>query len=163
MRLHHRLIHLPLLAAAFFTVSAQAQEAVSSGVWSDSSTWSGGAVPRAGDIVTIGAGLDVVLDVSPPGLNGISLDGKLSFSNEADVELTTEWIQLRGELEIGTESSPHARDATITLTDNVKGEDIMGGMGDRGIMISGGTLSLHGDRENAWTRLAAIPWLSGKN
>jgi cell migration-inducing and hyaluronan-binding protein len=27
-------------------------------------------------------------------------------------------------------------------------------MGDRGIMIVGGTLSLHGDRENAWTKLS---------
>jgi cell migration-inducing and hyaluronan-binding protein len=27
-------------------------------------------------------------------------------------------------------------------------------MGDRGIMISGGTLNLHGDRNNAWTKLA---------
>src|SRR5690606_14244262 len=40
-------------------------------------------------------------------------------------------------------------------TDNVKGEDVMAGMGDRGIMISGGTLNLHGDRTNAWTKLSA--------
>ncbi len=31
----------------------------------------------------------------------------------------------------------------------------MAGMGDRGIMLSGGTLNLHGDRTNAWTKLAA--------
>jgi cell migration-inducing and hyaluronan-binding protein len=29
------------------------------------------------------------------------------------------------------------------------------GMGDRGIMLSGGTLNLHGDRTNTWTKLAA--------
>src|SRR5690606_23881304 len=40
-------------------------------------------------------------------------------------------------------------------TDNVKGEDVMAGMGDRGIMISGGTLNLHGDRTHAWTKLSA--------
>ena len=28
-------------------------------------------------------------------------------------------------------------------------------MGDRGIMISGGTLNLHGDRTNTWTKLAS--------
>jgi cell migration-inducing and hyaluronan-binding protein len=54
---------------------------------------------------------------------------------------------------IGSESRPHTRNATITLTDNVPGENI-NGMGDRGILIVGGTLSLHGDRENAWTKLA---------
>jgi cell migration-inducing and hyaluronan-binding protein len=58
-------------------------------------------------------------------------------------------------LAIGSEAIPHTRSATITLTDNVKGEDVMAGMGDRGIMISGGTLNLHGDRTNAWTKLAS--------
>ena len=36
---------------------------------------------------------------------------------------------LHGELEIGTEAKPHTRKATITLTDNVKDEDIDGGHG----------------------------------
>src|SRR5690606_7625256 len=55
---------------------------------------------------------------------------------------------------IGTEASPFTHKATITLTDNVKGEQLMG-MGDRGIMLSGGTLNLHGNRSNSWTKLAA--------
>ena len=154
MRLDHRFSHLSLLATAFFTVSAQAQEAISSGDWSDSSTWSGGDVPQAGDIVTIGQGMDVVLDISPPGLNGVNVNGKLSFSNNADLELTTEWITLTGELEIGTEARPHTANATITLTDNNPGEDMMAGMGDRGIMIVGGTLNLHGDTTHTWSKLA---------
>src|SRR5690606_31168535 len=91
MCLHHRWFNLSLLAAAFFTGSAQAQEAVKDGLWSDSSTWSGGDVPQAGDIVTVGAGLDVVLDVSPPDLSGVKVEGKLSFSNDSDLTLTTEW------------------------------------------------------------------------
>ncbi len=50
------------------------------------------------------------LDVSPPPLHGLTVDGKLSFSDKADLELTTEWIMLQGELEIGTEANPtHAR------------------------------------------------------
>src|SRR5690606_23923576 len=77
-----------------------------------------------------------------------------TFSNNVDLELTTEWIVLHGELAIGSEVNPHTRKATITLTDNVTGEDIMAGMGDRGIMISGGTLNLHGDRPNTRTKLA---------
>ncbi len=123
--------------------------------WSDPATWPNGQVPRAGDRVTIAADMNVVLDVSPPALNGLSIDGKLTFSNDADLELTTEWIMLHGELAIGTEARPHTRLATITLTDNVKGEDVMAGMGDRGIMISGGTLNLHGDRTHTWTKLSA--------
>jgi cell migration-inducing and hyaluronan-binding protein len=61
---------------------------------------------------------------------------------------------VHGELEIGTEAKPFTHKATITLTDNVKDEQLMG-MGDRGIMLSGGTLNLHGNRSNSWTKLAA--------
>ena len=75
------------------------------------------------------AGKDVVLDVSPPALGSLTIDGKLSFANNRDLELTTEWIMLHGELEIGTEASPHTRKATITLTNNVTDEEPMKGDG----------------------------------
>jgi cell migration-inducing and hyaluronan-binding protein len=90
-------------------------------------------VPAAGDKVTIAKGKEVVLNVSPPALASLTIEGKLSFANTADLELTTEWILLHGELEIGTEAKPHTRKATITLTNNVKDEDIggMGGPNDR--------------------------------
>ena len=52
----------------------------------------------------------MILDVSPPALGGLTIDGKLTFSNNADLELTTEWIMLHGELAIGTEAKPsHAQ------------------------------------------------------
>jgi hypothetical protein len=90
----------------------------------------------------------------------LTIDGKLRFANNRDLELTTEWIMVHGELEIGTEKSPHTRKATITFTNDVKDEDISGTGGttdrvDRGIMLMGGTLNLHGDRTNAWTKLAS--------
>ena len=127
---------------------------VKAGPWSDPATWSGAAVPKSGDLVSIAAGMEVVLDVSPPGLHGMLLDGALRFADDKDLELTTEWILMRGSLQIGSENRPHTRNATITLTNEIPEENI-NGMGDRGIMIVGGVLSLHGDRENAWTKLAA--------
>jgi cell migration-inducing and hyaluronan-binding protein len=159
MRVAYRLF-VSLLFSASFLLSgfavAEAQEqssAVNGGLWSDPGTWADREAPGEGDAVTIGEGMEVVLDVSPPPLDGIRLNGKLSFADDRDLELTTEWIVVRGELEIGTEAAPHTRNATITLTNNVPDENIME-MGDRGIMMMGGTLSLHGDRENAWTKLA---------
>src|SRR6476646_9801288 len=106
----HRSFLFASLLPAFLVVSAfavlQAQEGKSTAAkparWSDPATWPDRQVPRAGDKVTIAAGKDVVLDVSP----------------------TTERVMVHGELEIGTEARPHTRKATITLTDNVKGEDI---------------------------------------
>ncbi|RIV89983.1 hypothetical protein D2V17_05030, partial [Aurantiacibacter xanthus] len=131
-----------------------APAAVRSLRWSDPSAWPDGRVPRAGDAVTIARDMDVVLDVSPPALRSLTVDGKLRFSDEADLELTTEWIYLRrGELHIGSEERPYTRKASITLTDEVPGEDI-NTMGDRGIVLMGGTLSLHGDREHTWSKLA---------
>jgi len=127
--------------------------------WSDAATWPNRKVPVAGDKVTIDAGKEVVLDVNTPALAGVTVNGKLSFANTTDVELTTEWIMLHGELEIGTEKAPHIRKATITFTNNVKDEDISGVGGttnkvDRGIMLMGGTLNLHGNQTNSWTKLS---------
>src|ERR1700744_5013314 len=127
--------------------------------WSDPATWPDKKVPAKDALVTITKDMNVVMDVSPT-LNGLTINGKLSFANNKDVELTTEWIMLHGELEIGTEKAPHTRKATITFTDNVKGEDISGVGGttdrvDRGILLMGGTLNLHGDRTNSWTKLSS--------
>jgi cell migration-inducing and hyaluronan-binding protein len=146
-----------VLLGGFAAVHLQdaAAQSASQSKWSDPATWPNRKVPAAGDKVIIGKDKDVLLDVSPPALGGLSIDGKLTFSNDADLELTTEWIMLHGELTVGTEARPHTRKATITFTDNVKGEDVMAGMGDRGLMISGGTLNLHGDRTHTWTKLAA--------
>ena len=126
--------------------------------WSDAATWPDKKVPGKDAVVTIERDMDVVLDVTPPALHGLTINGKLSFADNKDLELTTEWIMVHGELEIGTEAKPHTHKATITLTDNVKDEDF-GGMGgndrsDRGIMLMGGTLNLHGTRTNSWTKLA---------
>ena len=60
--------------------------------WSNPDSWPNHKVPVAGDKPTIGRDKEVILDVSPPALAGLSIDGKLTFSNDADLELTTEWI-----------------------------------------------------------------------
>src|SRR5215469_15822536 len=155
------LLSASLLVTVFTILQAQSPAATAAKAtkWSDRATWPNRKVPVAGDRVTIDAGKEVVLDVNTPPLNGLTINGKLSFANNKDVELTTEWIMLHGELEIGTEKAPHTRKAIITLTDNVKGEDISGVGGttdrvDRGIMLMGGTLNLHGPEKSTWTKLA---------
>jgi cell migration-inducing and hyaluronan-binding protein len=127
--------------------------------WSDPATWPDKKVPAKDAVVTIAKDMNVVLDVSPMPLRSLTINGKLSFADKKDLELTTEWIMVHGELEIGTEAKPHTRKATITLTDNVKDEDMSGIGGtndrsDRGIMMMGGTLNLHGNRTNSWTKLS---------
>src|SRR5689334_19284961 len=141
MRKHYCLFLLLSLVPAFLfgSVSAvvQAQNAGTPALkqsrWSDPATWPDRKVPVAGGKVIIETGKDVVLDVSPPALASLTVNGKLSFADNKDLELTTEWIMVHGELEIGTEKVPHTRKATITLTDNVKDEDMSGmsGTNDR--------------------------------
>jgi hypothetical protein len=122
--------------------------------WSDPKSWPNGKVPGAGDAVTIARDQSMILDVSPPALRSLTVSGKLSFSNDRDISLTTDWIYLAGgELEIGTKAKPHTRNAVITLTDKVPNENI-NTMGDRGIMMLRGTLNMHGDRHHTWTKLA---------
>ncbi len=161
------LLFLSLLVPAFLVLGphavVQAQQKTSSTAsakrWSNASTWPDKKVPGKDAVVTIDKDMNVVLDVSPPELHGLTINGKLSFADNKDLELTTEWVMVHGELEIGTEARPHTRKATITLTDNVKDEDITGTGGtndrsDRGIMMMGGTLNLHGNRTNSWTKLS---------
>ncbi|HWL63863.1 MAG TPA: G8 domain-containing protein, partial [Steroidobacteraceae bacterium] len=107
------LVPAVLLGGVFTVVQAQNAGAQASR-WSDPATWPNRKVPAAGDKVVIGKDKQVVLDVSPPALGGLSIDGKLTFSNDTDLELTTEWIMLHGELTVGTEAKPHTRKATIT-------------------------------------------------
>src|SRR5690606_31050135 len=131
-----------------------AQVAMRTVRWSDPAGWPGGKVPAEGVAVTIARGTEVVLDVSPPALRSLTVDGKLRFADDRDPALSTEWIYLRGgELQIGSEAKPYTRQASITLTDKVPGEDI-NTMGDRGIMVMRGKLSLHGEREHTWSKLA---------
>src|SRR5579864_6149073 len=160
------LLVLSLLVPAFLglggyaVLKAQQKTSTASGKrWSDPATWPDKKVPGKDAAVTIGKDMNVVLDVSPMPLRSLTIEGKLSFADNKDLELTTEWIMLHGELEIGTEAKPHTRKATITLTDNVKDEDMSGIGGtndrsDRGIMLMGGTLNLHGNRTNSWTKLS---------
>jgi len=147
MRMYIRLFLFSFLVTAGFAAHAQATR------WSDPATWPNNQVPVAGDKVVIASDQEVLLDVSPPALNGLTINGKLIFADESDLEMSTEWILVFGELQIGTEDQPYQHKATITLTNNVPDEQLMG-MGDRGIMMSGGTLNLHGNRTHTWTKLA---------
>lgn len=107
-----------------------------------------------GAAVTIPAGKAVVLDVSPPRLASLTVQGRLTFA-EKDLDLKADWIMLDGgTLEVGREGQPFAHRATLTLTDARPGENVMD-MGDKLIgVMDGGHLELHGQPRLSWTRLA---------
>ncbi len=124
--------------------------------WSDPATW-GGQVPSAGDKVTVPAGKNVVLDVSPPPLAALAIEGTLAFG-DADLILQAASITVRGTLRVGTKDAPFAKRARIVLTgpDPRSGPASMAKDVDlKGITVVGGTLDLHGEDRPGWTRLAA--------
>src|SRR5687768_10969975 len=45
--------------------------------WSDPAAWPEGKVPGEGDAVTIARDVEVILDVAPPALRSLTIEGKL--------------------------------------------------------------------------------------
>jgi cell migration-inducing and hyaluronan-binding protein len=109
--------------------------------------------------VVIPEGQAVLLDVSPPPLASLRIEGALVF-DQRDLELTTGHILVLGTLRVGTASEPFRRRATITLTGTPADGDVMG-TGNRVLAVVGGTLDLHGEPRLAWTRLAATAAAGG--
>lgn len=137
------------LACSFASAEAFAQAR-----WSDPSTW-GGRVPRAGEHVTIPGGQRIVLDVTPPPLASLTINGALTFG-DTDLNLTVGWVMVHGLFEIGTEAVAWPHHAVITLTGRLD-EDVMG-MGARFIgAMDGGQIEIHGARRTSvdWTVLEA--------
>ncbi|GIW02054.1 G8 domain-containing protein [Roseiflexus sp.] len=122
--------------------------------WSNPATW-GGRLPQAGEAVRIPPGKTVLLDVSPPPLRSLTIEGSLVFDNR-DLDLSAGWIMLHGNgrLRIGDPAAPFRHRATITLTAPDPDEDVMG-MGTRGILLMGGTFEAYGLAPvPVWTTLA---------
>ena len=121
-----------------------------SGRWSEASTW-GGTPPTTGSVVRIPSGVTVVLDTTPPPLDGLHVDGKLIFGN-TDIRLRSDFIMVHGLLRAGSPTKPYRHQASITLTQEDRSADVMG-MGGRLLGVMGGTVQLVGRRRDAWTQL----------
>ncbi len=121
--------------------------------WSEPSSWPGGQVPAAGAAVVIPEGKAVRLDVSPPPLASVRVEGALVF-DDRDLELTAGHVLVLGTMRVGTANAPYRHRARITLTGTPADGDVMG-MGNRVLGVVGGTLDLHGEPRLGWTRLAA--------
>ena len=120
--------------------------------WSDAAAWPGGALPGAGATVEIPAGDAVLLDVSPPPLAGLTIDGALVF-DDRDLHLRADWIMVHGALHVGSSARPFAHAARITLTGSPDDPEVMG-MGRAVLGVMGGDLVLYGAADGpSWTRL----------
>jgi len=122
--------------------------------WSDPAAWPDRRVPAAGAAVAIPQNRTVLLDVSPPPLASLTVDGALVFG-DADLDLTAGWIVVHGTFRVGTSAKPFLHRATITLTGSPDEASALGAGNNRVLGVRGGTLDLHGEPRAGWTRLAA--------
>ena len=124
--------------------------------WSSSLTWANGAVPREGDSVSLVKGRNVILDISPPRLVFMIIDGALIFEDTQDIEMTLQYILVRGgRLQIGKKNAPFTHKATITLYGNRTAIPLPV-YGSKNIAVRGGAVLMYGQPKlPTWTRLAA--------
>ena len=121
--------------------------------WSDPATWNG-SPPIAGMDVVIPKGKQVLLDVSPPPLRRLQVDGSLRFADK-DIALYADDIEVRGLFAIGSQSQPFAHKATITLTGE-NGSRSVNNSGPKMLAVVAGRLELHGTPHGPnWTHLTA--------
>ncbi len=110
-------------------------------LWSSPNSWPTGTVPTAGQEVTIPSNKTILLDVTPPDLGNMIIEGSLIFQDK-NLSLTAETITVKGLLQIGTVANPFQSSATITLNGPKIDEEVFGG---RFLTtLSGGSLQLHG-------------------
>lgn len=126
--------------------------AVKSGAWSDATVW-GGARPGSGAQVTIPANVKVVYDLeASPSLKTLDVHGTLEFFVERSPTLSARRITVRGALTAGTPEAPVPAGDTVAI---VLTGAASTAVGDDGLVVDGGTLSLHGAPVGeAWAHLA---------
>jgi hypothetical protein len=125
--------------------------------WSASTTWGGLAPPPTGYVAVIPPGQTVLLDVSPPRLRLIIVEGGLRFEDASDIFLNASYIFVRGgRLEVGTQAAPFRHNAVITLHGAKASTPELPIYGAKLIAVRRGSLDLHGTaRSPSWTQLAA--------
>ncbi|KAG2496270.1 hypothetical protein HYH03_005503 [Edaphochlamys debaryana] len=114
-------------------------------LWSRNSTWGGGPLPGDGDWVRIPEGITVLLDISPPPLDMVVLEGNLVFDDTADyINLQTRYILVMGgNLTIGTAEKPYPGRANITMLGGPNSRDLPM-YGGKAIGVREGVVTLYG-------------------
>ena len=124
-------------------------------LWSSTTTWGGNDPPVSGDSVVITYGEYIVLDVIPPELYLITIQGTLEFSRDVgDLALNASYIVIQyGRLIVGTEEDPFLSNAALTIVGQRTAYELPG-YGAKTIAVRTGELCLHGRPRVSWTKLA---------
>ena len=130
-------------------------------LWSNATQWPNQMLPQDGQDVTIPYEWNIILDIDPPILNLVEINGVLNFDRGRDNLFRAHyiWVKESGVIRIGSSELPFANKAQIILYGNendlrftvdskVQGNKIM--------VVTGG-LELYGSfMSSSWTTLSAI-------
>jgi hypothetical protein len=125
-------------------------------LWSSKTTWGNDPLPVKGDSVLITYGEYIVLDISPPSLNLLTIQGNLEFARDVgDLYLNCSYIVLHyGRLFIGTEDDPFGpHNAVITLVGDRNSYEIPV-YGAKCLAVRTAALYMFGMPRIPWTKLA---------
>eukprot|EP00879_Flechtneria_rotunda_P011345 GHRR01011850.1.p1 GENE.GHRR01011850.1~~GHRR01011850.1.p1 ORF type:complete len:1721 (+),score=430.30 GHRR01011850.1:1256-6418(+) len=128
-------------------------------LWSRRTTWGGESPPMANDSVVIPAGTTVMLDVSPPKLYVLVIEGTLLIDPTAPVlHLQAHYILLRGgALIAGSADKPYPGLLTITLWGDKEAAKLLPTFGAKVLASLDGRIQLFGApvAVPSWTHLNA--------
>ena len=134
--------------------------ALRSGNWSTAAVWSLGRAPRAGDRVSIPAGVDLTYSaVSNAAIDAIEVAGSLRFARNGNTRLTFSVLTVLpgGKLEIGTAAAPIVATykAELIVADKPLNLAIDPRQFGNALLVFG-QVTMHGVALNqTWTRLTA--------
>lgn len=63
-------------------------------LWSENSSWPNGLLPEEGDDVTISPKWRMLVDISPPPLGKVFINGELEFQDERDYNFTASLVSI---------------------------------------------------------------------
>jgi hypothetical protein len=129
-------------------------------LWSDASIWPDGTLPQEGDNVTIPYEWNLVMDVNPPKLNYLEVNGILNFDDSRANVLEAKYIWVRnGKMVAGSQDSPFMNDLNIILNGEKDERTFVidpATSGNKMLAVSGG-LELYGNHPaTIWTRLTSM-------
>ena len=130
-------------------------------LWSSTTTWGGNDPPVEGDSAVITYGEYIVLDVSPPELYLLTIQGNLQFSPDVgDLALNCSYIVLHyGRLLIGTADEPfETYNAVITLVGSRNSYELPV-YGAKTLAVRTAELFMHGRPRTPWTKLAETAYV----
>ena len=144
------------------TLSAVNRHVVKSGSWSDPTTWSGGALPKAGENLYVPKDKTLLVDVfSNVSLDTLRVDGIIKFATNSNVkiELDTLVVTQIGEFEIGSEINrvDPTKKVEIVIAQNGPINRVWDPTNiSRGIILQGKT-RIYGSEKSAYRALSVDP------